>query len=72
MNWERIEANWTHYKGNAKRHWVKLSDAQLDTIAGKRELLAGKIQEVYGLSPEVAEKQLGSWQSAQKENRPFK
>lgn len=72
MNWARIEANWKHYKGNAKRHWVKLSDEQLDTIAGKRELLAGKIQEVYGLSPEIAEKQLVSWQSAQKENSPFK
>ena len=65
MNWERIEGNWKHFKGNAKRHWVKLSDEQLDAVAGK-------IQEVYGVSREIAEKQLAAWQGAQKENSPFK
>jgi uncharacterized protein YjbJ (UPF0337 family) len=72
MNWDRIEGNWEHFKGNAKRHWVKLSDEQLDVVAGKREELAGKIQEVYGVSKEIAEKQLTAWQSAQRENSPFK
>jgi uncharacterized protein YjbJ (UPF0337 family) len=72
MNWDRIEKNWKHFKDNAKRHWVKLSDEQLDAIAGRRDRLAGKIQEVYGVSNEVAEKQLSAWQSAQKESSPFK
>jgi uncharacterized protein YjbJ (UPF0337 family) len=72
MNWDRIEGNWEHFKGNAKRHWVKLSDEQLDVVAGKREQLAGKIQEVYGVSKEIAEKQLIAWQSAQRESSPFK
>ena len=72
MNWDRIERNWQHYKGNAKRHWVKLSDEQLDLVAGNRDQLAGKIQEVYGVSKEIAEKQLANWQRAQKENSPFK
>jgi uncharacterized protein YjbJ (UPF0337 family) len=72
MTWDRIERNWQHYKGNAKRHWGKLSDEQLDLVAGNRDQLAGKIQEVYGVSKEIAEKQLTSWQHAQKENSPFK
>jgi uncharacterized protein YjbJ (UPF0337 family) len=72
MNWERIEVNWKHYKGNAKRHWVKLSDQELEVIAGNRERLADKISEVYGVSREIAEKQLASWQGAQKEGSPFK
>lgn len=72
MNWERIEGNWKHYKGNARRHWVKLSAEELDAIAGNRDQLAEKIREVYGVSKEMAEKQLASWQSAQKENSPFK
>jgi uncharacterized protein YjbJ (UPF0337 family) len=72
MNWERIESNWRHYKGNARRHWAKLSDAELDLIAGNRERLADKIREVYGVSQEIAEKQLASWQGAQKESSPFK
>ena len=72
MIWDRIERNWQHYKGNAKRHWVRLSDEQLDFVAGNRDQLAGKIQEVYGVSKEIAEKQLASWQNAQKESSPFK
>ena len=72
MDWTRIARNWKHFKDNAKRHWVKLSDEQLDDVAGNRDQLAGKIQEVYGVSKEIAEKQLTAWQSAQKESSPFK
>jgi len=72
MNWERIEVNWKHFKHNAKRHWVKLSEEELEVIAGSRERLAEKIRQVYGISREIAEKQLASWQGAQKESSPFK
>jgi uncharacterized protein YjbJ (UPF0337 family) len=72
MNWDRIEGNWKHFKGNAKRHWVKLSDEELEVVAGKRDQLTGKIQEVYGVSKEIAEKQVSAWQSAQRDNSPFK
>jgi uncharacterized protein YjbJ (UPF0337 family) len=72
MTWDRIEGNWKYFKGNAKRHWVKLSDEQLEIVAGNRDQLAGKIQEVYGVSKEIAEKQLTAWQHAQKETSPFK
>jgi len=57
----------TSVKGNVKEQWGKLTDDQLDVIAGKREHLAGKIQEAYGISKDEAEKQLTDWQSALKE-----
>lgn len=63
----RIEGNWKQFKGNAKEQWGKLTDDQLDVIAGKRDKLAGKIQEAYGISKDVAEKQLTDWQKRQKE-----
>ena len=72
VDWERIEGNWHHFKGNARRHWVKLSDQELEAVSGNRDQLAGKIQEVYGVSKEIAEKQVSAWQSAQRENSPFK
>ena len=71
MIWDRIERNWQHYKGNAKRHWIKLSDEQLDLVAGNRDQLAVRIQEVYGVPMEIAEKQLAFWQDAQKDNSRF-
>ena len=62
MNWNRVEGNWKQLKGSVKEQWGKLTDYQLDVIAGKRANLAGKIQETYGISKDEAEKQLNAWQ----------
>ncbi len=35
-------------KGKVKEQWGKLTDDDLETIAGRREHLEGKIQERYG------------------------
>jgi uncharacterized protein YjbJ (UPF0337 family) len=67
MNWDRIEGNWKQFKGTAKAKWGKLTDDQLDVIAGKREHLAGKIQEAYGITMETTEDQIAQWQADQKE-----
>ena len=72
MNWDRIEGNWKQFKGNAKEQWGKLTDDQLDVIAGKVVALARKIQETYGLSKDETEKQLTDWQKSMKEMNPFK
>lgn len=69
MNWDRIEGDWKQLKGNIKVRWGKLTDDQLDVINGKRDVLAGKIQEAYGISKEEAEKQLNEWQERQKESK---
>ena len=67
MNWDQIQGNWKQFKGTAKQQWGKITDDQLDVIAGKRDLLAGKIQEAYGVSKDDAEKQLATWEQKQKE-----
>lgn len=64
MNWDQIEGNWKQFKGNAKVQWGKLTDDQLDVIAGKRDQLAGKIQERYGLAKDEAEKQVATWEQS--------
>lgn len=68
MNWDRIEGNWKQFKGNAKQQWGKLTDDELDVIAGRRETLAGKIQEAYGVTKDAAEQQLADWQTRMKDS----
>ncbi|MGA8009879.1 MAG: CsbD family protein [Thiomonas sp.] len=70
MNWERIEGNWKQLKGQAKEQWGKLTDDQLTEIGGKRDQLAGKIQESYGITKDEAEQQLAAWQKSRKDDRP--
>ena len=62
MNWDRIEGHWKHLAGQAKEQWGKLTDDDLDIVAGRRDQLAGKIQEHYGVAKEDAEKQIAEWQ----------
>lgn len=62
MDWDRISGNWEHWKGRIRERWGRLTDDHLDVIAGQREQLAGRIQEVYGLSHEEAERQLRNWE----------
>ena len=41
-----------------KEKWGKLTDNDLTTIAGKRDQLAGKLQERYGYEKERIEREL--------------
>jgi uncharacterized protein YjbJ (UPF0337 family) len=61
MNWNQIEGNWTKFKGKARQQWGRLTDDDLAMLHGKREELAGKIQERYGIAQEQAEKQIDEW-----------
>jgi uncharacterized protein YjbJ (UPF0337 family) len=58
MNWDQIKGNWKQVKGGIKSHWGRLTDDELDEIAGEHEKLVGKIQERYGIAREEAERQV--------------
>jgi uncharacterized protein YjbJ (UPF0337 family) len=45
MNWDQIEGNWKQFKGKVKQQWGKLTDDELDVIAGKRDQFIAKLQE---------------------------
>lgn len=61
MNWDQAKGKWTQMKGEARTKWGKLTDDDLDVIAGERERLVGKIQERYGIQKEEAERQVAAW-----------
>jgi len=61
MNWEQVEAKWGQLISSAKENWSKLSDDDLAQISGKREQLAAKIKETYGITRREAEKQVWDW-----------
>ena len=62
MNWDRIEGNWKQLKGKTIEQWGKLTDDDFDIIAGRRDQLAGKIQEHYGVAKDEAERQVADWE----------
>jgi uncharacterized protein YjbJ (UPF0337 family) len=66
MNWDQIAGNWKQVKGVVREKWGKLTDDDVDIIAGKRDILLGKIQERHGIAREEAEKQLKDWEASLK------
>ena len=70
MNWNVIEGNWNQYKGQIKAQWGKLTDDHLDVIAGKRDQLAGQIQESYGIAQDEADQQIKAFEKYLKNSRP--
>jgi len=63
MNWDTIKGNWKQLTGQAKQQWGKLTDDDLQVVAGHRDELSGKIQERYGIAKDEADKQIKDWES---------
>lgn len=61
MNWDQVEGNWTQLKGKAKEKWGRLTDDDLDVMAGRRDQVIGRLQEHYGMAKEEAEKEADRW-----------
>ncbi|MGE3182221.1 MAG: CsbD family protein [Phycisphaerae bacterium] len=58
MNWDQIEGDWKKFRGKVQENWGKLTNDDLDVIAGKKDQLVGRIQKAYGIEREAAEKQV--------------
>ena len=61
MNWDIIEGKWNQVKGTVKEKWGDLTDDELTEIAGRKDQLAGKLQEKYGWTKEQADEQINSF-----------
>jgi len=66
MNQDRISGNWKQFKGKVKEQWGKLTDDDLNVVEGKRDQLAGRIQERYGYTKEQVEKEMKDWEDTSK------
>ena len=64
MNKDTAQGNWLQFKGKVKEQWGKLTDDDLDVIAGKCDQLLGKIQERHGITREEAEQQVSAWHTS--------
>jgi uncharacterized protein YjbJ (UPF0337 family) len=48
-------------KGSVKQQWGKLTDDDLEVIAGSKDKFVGRLQERYGIKKEEAQRQLDAW-----------
>ncbi len=61
MNWDIIEGKWNQLKGSVREKWGDLTDDEVTEMAGKKDRLAGKLQEKYGWTKEEADEQINDF-----------
>ena len=66
MNTDILEGKWKQLKGSIKDQWGKLTDDDVDRIAGNYEKFEGTLQERYGWKKEEASQALNDWLAPQR------
>jgi uncharacterized protein YjbJ (UPF0337 family) len=63
MNENILEGKWKQLRGYLRERWGEITDDELDQIAGKRDRLAGLLQERYGYTQMEADRQIDEFVS---------
>jgi uncharacterized protein YjbJ (UPF0337 family) len=58
MNKDIMAGKWKQMRGEAKAWWGKLTDNDLDRVAGKFDVLVGILQEKYGYTRQQASNEI--------------
>jgi uncharacterized protein YjbJ (UPF0337 family) len=58
MNEDIVKGQWMQLKGQVRQWWGKITDDDLEEIAGRKDKLLGMLQERYGYTRERAEEEV--------------
>jgi uncharacterized protein YjbJ (UPF0337 family) len=72
LNEDQFKGNWKQFKGELKKKWANFTDDDLLYIEGRRDKLAGKIQERYGDRKEEVNKWVDEWFEQNKPSKNIK
>ncbi len=60
-NRDVLMGKWKQMRGRVREQWGKLTDSQIDQIAGNYDRLVGTLQENYGYTREKAMEEANRW-----------
>ena len=63
MDWIAAAREWKYFRNEVRGRWRRLTDAQLQAIAGHRGTLEAHIRASYELTPEQAERQIRDFEA---------
>jgi uncharacterized protein YjbJ (UPF0337 family) len=61
MNWDTVSGKWRELSGQLRSKWGKLTDDDLATIGGKKDVLIGRLQQHYGYQRDRAEREVDDY-----------
>src|SRR3954471_5702289 len=70
MNRDRIAGGWKQLKGRLIEQWYSLRDDRTGMLPGRRQQIAGRMQDGYGLATERSARQLSEWRRHMQHQQP--
>ena len=67
MNEDILKGKWRQIKGEVKSRWGKLTDDDVDVVAGDAEKLIGRVQERYGYQRDEAKREVDDFFTTNKD-----
>jgi uncharacterized protein YjbJ (UPF0337 family) len=64
MRDNRLRGEWKQLRGKLQEQWGKLTNDDLNAIAGKRDQLIGRLQELYGTAKDEIERQVKGFEAS--------
>ena len=62
MDWQQIEENWARFKQAIREKWGKLTEDDLEAIAGRRKQLEEMLHKRYGFAADhVRKEEVDDW-----------
>jgi uncharacterized protein YjbJ (UPF0337 family) len=58
MNQDVFEGKWRELRGKARSWWGRLTEDDVQQVAGKKDELLGRLQAKYGYSKDEAEREI--------------
>lgn len=64
MQDNQLKGEWKQLRGKVQEKWGKLTNDDLDVIAGKRDQLIGRLQVRYGQAQDEIERQVKGFEAS--------
>jgi uncharacterized protein YjbJ (UPF0337 family) len=61
MNWDQLRTRWPQMRVQLRHRWGRLTEEDLDVIAGQRDVFLGRVEERYSIDREEAQKRIEEW-----------
>jgi uncharacterized protein YjbJ (UPF0337 family) len=61
MDWDQLQANWPRMRAQLRHRWGRLTEDDLDVIAGHRDIFIARVQERYSVDAEEARSRIEEW-----------
>jgi uncharacterized protein YjbJ (UPF0337 family) len=61
MKWVQLQTKWPQMRGALRHRWGRLTEDDLDVIAGHRDVFIGRVQERYSIDRVEAQQRIEEW-----------